>query len=317
MKTASSHYKIQIDMTKLFICGSRTITDRKWVFSKIDECIANNHFTDVTILEGTAKGVDEIAKDWAIEHNAPVIEYPPDYEKYHHKACHKRNEAMAKDCDFMLDLWTGESTGSLHDIIMAEKYHKPYKVCIYSYDKIFTDAATSVLLYHKEIFLNSENPKDVFHLFKKELYKCVMAKGFMDPEWEEGHNTGSSFWIMPVKQGKDSSEGAWGCYCCYADEISIDEDVVLHYLYHQFLEPHYDTSIKYTCKNYPEPEFDWNGYNLYTYETVRKMAEEMKTFTKDVSLGKAVSDFYITLADRLLLMMERQPDWEYITFEGP
>lgn len=43
----------------------------------------------------------------------------------------------------------------------------------------------------------------------------------------------------------------------------------------------------------------------------------MKTFAKDVSLVKAVTDFYITLADRLLLMMERQPDWDYITFEGP
>lgn len=87
----------------LFICGSRTITNKDWIFSKIEDCIAKNHFTDITILEGEAKGADLIAKEWALEHNVPVKEYPPDYEKYHNEACYKRNEAMAADCDFMLD----------------------------------------------------------------------------------------------------------------------------------------------------------------------------------------------------------------------
>ena len=97
---------------KLFICGSRTITDKDWIYSKIENCITQD-YSNITILEGGAKGVDSIAKQWASEHNIPVIEYPPDYEKYHNEACHKRNEAMAADCDFMLALWTGESTGSL------------------------------------------------------------------------------------------------------------------------------------------------------------------------------------------------------------
>jgi hypothetical protein len=41
------------------------------------------------------------------------------------------------------------------------------------------------------------------------------------------------------------------------------------------------------------------------------------SFRMDESLERDVSEFYITLADRLLLMMEREPDWDYITFEGP
>ena len=61
-----------------------------------------------------------IAKAWAASHNIPVIKYPPDYNKYHNEACHKRNEEMAKACDFMLVLWNGESGGSLHDILMAD-----------------------------------------------------------------------------------------------------------------------------------------------------------------------------------------------------
>ena len=43
----------------------------------------------------------------------------------------------------------------------------------------------------------------------------------------------------------------------------------------------------------------------------------MKRFAKEVDLGKCVSEFYNTLANRLILMMERQPNWDYITFEGP
>lgn len=126
---------------KQFVCGSRTITDKEWIYSKIENCITHllcTDYSNITILEGSAKGVDSIAKQWAIEHNIPVIEYLPDYEKYHNKACYKRNEAMAANCDFMLDLWTGESTDSLHDILMAEKYHKKkYKIWIYNEDFVY------------------------------------------------------------------------------------------------------------------------------------------------------------------------------------
>lgn len=225
MQNTSSRYKMQIDMTKLFVCGSCTIIDKRWVFSKIDECIANNHFADVTILEGTANGVDEIAKEWAIEHNTPVIEYPPDVKHYLYNACHKRNEAMAKDCDYMLALWTGNSTGTLHDIFMAEKYYKPYEIFIYN-SRPFIAAAENVIKCNKEIFSSSENPKKVLQLFKNAVYKELINNAYIEPEWEEGHNSGSSFWIMPVKQGKDSSDGDWGCYCCLDEEISIEEDII-------------------------------------------------------------------------------------------
>ena len=302
---------------KIFICGSRIITDKKWIFSEINECIYMAGFKDITILEGGARGVDSIAKEYAIENNIPVVEYLPDYDKYHNKACHKRNEEMAKACDFMLVLWDGESGGSLHDILMAEKHNKPYAVRLKNNDRVLTDSLEHVLRHNKEVFRFSENLKEVFPALRKAINIATIQRAYTDPYWEEGHNTGSCFWVMPVKQGKDSSEGSWGCFCCYEEEISIEEDVVMFYLYLQFLKPLYDTSIKYTCKSYPEPEFDWWGYNLYTYESVRKMAAEMKEFSKDELLDEEAAKFYRTLADRLLLMMERQPNWDYITFDGP
>lgn len=297
---------------KLYICGSRSIENEKWIFTKIEKCIAENHFTDVTILEGDNNMVDWFANGWANIHNIPVIEYSGDV------SFHKRCEEMTKDCDFMLNLWNGKYIESFYEIMMAEKYHKPYKLCIYSCTKTFAAAVDDVLTNNKELFKVSENVTEVFSLFKKNIYKAIIKDSFIKPEWIEGYDSGSCFLIMPVKQGKDSSDGDWGCFCCYKEEISIEEDIIFNYLYYPFLEPYFDTTIKYTCRNDSDsPEFDWYGYNLYTYETVGKIADKMKTFAMDESLERDVSEFYITLADRLLLMMEREPDWDYITFEGP
>ena len=161
---------------KLFICGSRSITDRKWIFSEIEKCITENQFHNVTILEGGARGVDSIAKEYAVENNIPVVEYLPDYDKYHNKACHKRNEEMAKDCDFMLDLWDGESGGSLHDILMAEKYNKPYIVKLNNNDSILTTSLEHVLRHDKEVFRFSENLKEVFSALRKAINNATIQR---------------------------------------------------------------------------------------------------------------------------------------------
>lgn len=79
-----------------------------------------------------------------------------------------------------------------------------------------------------------------------------------------------------------------GCFCCYDDEISIDEDVVFGYLYLPFLRPYFDKSIKYTCRYADPVEFDWHGYNLYTYETVRKMCKEMNS-VQQLSKSKLIT----------------------------
>ena len=146
------------------------------------------------------------------------------------------------------------------------------------------------------------------------------SKTSLEPWWEEGHASGSCFWVMPVRQGKDQNDGSWGCHCCWKEEISIEEDVVYEYLYVPFLRKYFDTSIKYTCreKEYGAEtiEFDWWGYNLYTYDTVRKMADEMIRYANQ-QMNTVTAEFYRSLGKRLILMMERQPDWDFITFEGP
>lgn len=143
----------------------------------------------------------------------------------------------------------------------------------------------------------------------------------LEPWWEEGHNPSSYFWIMPVKQAKDENSGDWGCYCCTEEQISIEEDIVASYLYQKFLKPNFDKNIEYTCrkKEFGKEtiEFDWYGYNLYTYDTVRKMAIQMKKYAESNALSEKAVQFYETLSDRLLLMIEKEPDWDFISFEGP
>lgn len=158
---------------KLFICGSCSITNKEWIYSKIEECVSENNFTDIILLEGEAKGVDLIAKEWAAARGIPVKEYPPDVKHYLHNACHKRNEAMAVDCDFMLDLWDGESRGSLHDIMMAEKHQKPYKICLYT-TKSYSESVRFVLENRKEIFRTSEDLRVVYPKFREAVFKHLL-----------------------------------------------------------------------------------------------------------------------------------------------
>ena len=60
---------------KLFICGSKTIDDIKWISTEIEKCIAENQLTDITILEGYTNIVDSVAGGWATINNIPEITY--------------------------------------------------------------------------------------------------------------------------------------------------------------------------------------------------------------------------------------------------
>lgn len=67
-------------MTKLLVCGSRTINNSEWVFSEIKKYISesNLQYSDIHIIEGGIKGVDKSVKQFADNRNIPVIEMPTD-----------------------------------------------------------------------------------------------------------------------------------------------------------------------------------------------------------------------------------------------
>lgn len=121
---------------KLLVCGSRGITDVNWVKSQIDSYWYWNLacYDDLIMIEGAARGVDLIAKEYAEENNWKIEEYPADWS-IGKQADFIHNEIMVKAADEVLILWNGESKGTKHSIDLCEKYSKPYVVLIYN-DKV-------------------------------------------------------------------------------------------------------------------------------------------------------------------------------------
>ena len=120
---------------KLLVCGSRGITDTNWVKSQIDSYWYWNLacYEDLIMIEGAARGVDLVAKEYAEENNwTQIKEYPAEWDTYGKSAGPIRNEIMVKEADEVLVLWDGSSRGTLNDIHLCEKYNKPFKVIIYN-----------------------------------------------------------------------------------------------------------------------------------------------------------------------------------------
>lgn len=118
---------------RLLVCGSRGITDKDWIFSQIESYWYEHLacYSDLIMIEGAARGVDLIAKAYAVENNWKVEEYPADWEKHGRGAGYIRNDIMVKAADEVLILWDGESRGTKNDIDLCKKYNKPHKIVLY------------------------------------------------------------------------------------------------------------------------------------------------------------------------------------------
>jgi hypothetical protein len=77
----------------IVICGSRSITDEEKVFKIIESVLCDMNIG--TIITGGAKGVDEIAKNWAIKKGIPHKQMDADWETYGKSAGPIRNKEMA------------------------------------------------------------------------------------------------------------------------------------------------------------------------------------------------------------------------------
>lgn len=118
---------------RLLVCGSRNITDKDWIYSQIESYWYEHLacYSDPIMIEGAARGVDLIAKTYAVENNWKIEEYPAEWDKYGKSAGYIRNDIMVKKADEVLILWDRESKGTKHDIDLCKKYNKPHKIVIY------------------------------------------------------------------------------------------------------------------------------------------------------------------------------------------
>ncbi len=107
---------------KLAIIGSRSITNieiKKYIPQGVTE-----------IVSGGARGIDTLAKEYAMKHNVKYTEFLPDYTQFKKSAPLKRNEEIAKYADVALIFWNGKSKGTKHIIQCFNSLNKPIKIII-------------------------------------------------------------------------------------------------------------------------------------------------------------------------------------------
>ncbi|MBR5309454.1 MAG: hypothetical protein IKU43_11840 [Clostridia bacterium] len=64
------------------------------------------------IVSGGARGVDTVARMYAISHNLKLTEFLPEYHLYGNRAPLIRNMSIIQNADIVLAFWDGESHGT-------------------------------------------------------------------------------------------------------------------------------------------------------------------------------------------------------------
>jgi len=106
---------------RVIIAGSREIVN----YNTLLKAITDSGFEITTVVSGGARGVDRLGERYAREHNIPIIQYIPDWDKWGKPAGYIRNKEMADNADALIALWDGESKGTKHmiDIAKAKGLH--------------------------------------------------------------------------------------------------------------------------------------------------------------------------------------------------
>ena len=101
---------------KLLIAGSRSI----------ENFDLTNYIPPETdlIISGGAKGIDEIAENFADQHKISKLIIYTRYDIYGKAAPLKRNEKMVDLADQILIIWDGISHGTKHTVSYAKKKNK-------------------------------------------------------------------------------------------------------------------------------------------------------------------------------------------------
>jgi hypothetical protein len=95
---------------KTVIAGSRGITD----YNKLKEAVDRCGFVITEVVSGGARGVDQMGERWAREHNIPIKQFIPDWNKHGKAAGLIRNVEMSNYAEAVIVLWDGSSRGSKH-----------------------------------------------------------------------------------------------------------------------------------------------------------------------------------------------------------
>lgn len=97
---------------RLIIAGSRHF---KVPITLLEELVSRGYNfldSDLEIVSGGARGVDELGEDFAKKLGLKLTVFEADWDKFGRKAGPLRNKQMAEYADCLLLIWDGESKGS-------------------------------------------------------------------------------------------------------------------------------------------------------------------------------------------------------------
>ena len=118
-------------MFYVIVAGSRTCTDYKLVEQNLDYLLQNK--TEITIVQGGAKGADSLAKQYAEQRNYNIIEFTAEWNVFGKKAGYIRNRKMHEYIKQFPDrgcvcFWNGTSKGTQHNFELAKEFKTPLKI---------------------------------------------------------------------------------------------------------------------------------------------------------------------------------------------
>lgn len=79
-------------MKKVIVCGGRDFKYKDTVYFYLDQMYKSSG--GFSIIEGGARGVDRLAREWATERGVPYLTVDADWEKFGRSAGPIRNAAM-------------------------------------------------------------------------------------------------------------------------------------------------------------------------------------------------------------------------------
>lgn len=77
---------------RLLVFGSRTFTDKAYVFGTLDS--VNDDYPIDIVIEGEANGADTLAAEWARSREIPIEAYPANWNSHGRAAGPIRNRQM-------------------------------------------------------------------------------------------------------------------------------------------------------------------------------------------------------------------------------
>lgn len=118
-------------MIKLCVFGSRGYSDYPRMCQHLDQFVASQNTSDISIISGMAAGADSLAVRYAKERGLKLLPFPANWKQYGKSAGILRNAEMAKEATHFIAFWDGLSKGTGHMISKIKKGVKPLLIVLF------------------------------------------------------------------------------------------------------------------------------------------------------------------------------------------